>query len=145
MRKQAGFTLIELMIVVAIIAILAAVALPAYQDYLIRAQVAEGFSLTSGAKVAVEEYHWATGVAPTDNTAAGLETAANIRGRYVSSVAVGDGGAITVAFAQPSANAKIAASELQLVPDWSSDGSTVWTCDGPGTTLDVKYLPTVCR
>ena len=142
---QKGFTLIELMIVVAIIAVLAAIALPAYQDYLIRAQVAEGFSLTSGAKVAVEEYHWATGVAPASNVEAGLEAAANIKGRYVSAVTIGAGGAITVAFAGPNANTKIAASELQLVPDWSSNGSTLWSCDGPGTTLDLKYLPTVCR
>ncbi|KRG46268.1 fimbrial protein [Stenotrophomonas panacihumi] len=145
MRLQRGFTLIELMIVVAIIAILAAIALPAYQDYLIRAQVSEGFSLTSGAKVAVEEYHWATGVAPVSNEEAGLEEAAKISGKYVSSVTVGDGGGITVAFASPAANSKIADAELQLVPDWSGEGSTVWTCDGTGTTLDAKYLPTICR
>lgn len=145
MRNENGFTLIELMIVVAIIAILAAIALPAYQDYLVRAQVSEGFSLTSGAKVAVEEYHWATGVAPTSNEEAGLEDAGNITGRYVSAVTIGEGGSITVAFGGADTNAKIAASELQLVPDWSGNGSTVWNCDGPGTTLDAKYLPTVCR
>ena len=72
MKKQQGFTLIELMIVVAIIAILAAIAIPAYRDYLVRTQVSEGASLTGAAKVAVDEYYANYGVAPATNTAAGL-------------------------------------------------------------------------
>ncbi|WP_407078773.1 pilin [Xanthomonas sp. WHRI 10208] len=133
------------MIVVAIIAILAAIALPAYQDYLIRAQVAEGLSLASGAKVAVEEFHWAQSVSPTSNSQAGLGNADTIKGKYVSSVTVGAGGVITVAFANQSASQSIRSSQLQLIPDWSGAGSTVWRCDGSGTTLQAKYLPQACR
>src|SRR5210317_1747821 len=86
MKKQQGFTLIELMIVVAIIGILAAIAIPAYQDYTIRAQVSEGLNLSSGAKAAVTEYYMDRGSYPTDNVLAGLSTAASIDGKYVVSV-----------------------------------------------------------
>lgn len=145
MRAQHGFTLIELMIVVAIIAILAALALPAYQDYLVRSQVAEGLSLAGGVKIAVEEYHWAHGSAPTNNADAGVSAPGDISGSVVSSVTVGPGGSITVAYAGPAANIAIAASELQLMPDWASGGSSVWSCAGAGTTIEDKYLPTSCR
>ena len=96
MRKQQGFTLIELMIVVAIIGILAAIAIPAYQDYTIRAQVSEGLNLAAGAKAAVTEYYQDQGVFPGDNVTAGIEDAANIEGKYVSQVEVGANGVITV-------------------------------------------------
>ena len=79
MKKQQGFTLIELMIVVAIIGILAAIAIPAYQDYTIRAQVSEGLNLSGGAKAAVTEYYQDQGTFPITNTIAGLDIAANIR------------------------------------------------------------------
>ena len=97
MKKQQGFTLIELMIVVAIIGILAAIAIPAYQDYTIRAQVSEGLNLSAGAKAAVTEFFQDQGTLPTDNAEAGIEAANVITGKYVVSVAVA-AGVITVTY-----------------------------------------------
>ncbi|AMU97582.1 fimbrial protein [Xanthomonas citri pv. fuscans] len=141
MKKQNGFTLIELMIVVAIIAILAAIALPAYQDYLARSQVSEGLSLASGAKTAVAETYANTGAFPANNAAAGLETAANIKGKYITSVTVSSGGVITALF--NSSNAKLSGKNLVLTPT-DNNGSISWGCS-TGTTIDQKYLPTSCR
>src|SRR6201991_436803 len=90
---QKGFTLIELMIVVAIIAILAAIAIPAYQDYTIRSQVSEGLSLADGAKTAVAEYYTNKGTYPGTNGSAGLAAAASIGGNYVAQVGLATGGA----------------------------------------------------
>ena len=94
MKKQQGFTLIELMIVVAIIGILAAIAIPAYQDYTIRAQVSEGLNLSGAAKAAVTEYFQDQGAFPGTNNLAGLEAAVNIAGKYVSQVSVTGAGVI---------------------------------------------------
>ena len=88
MKKQQGFTLIELMIVVAIIGILAAIAIPAYQDYTIRAQVSEGLNLAAGAKAAVTEFTQDRGTFPVSNDEAGIAPAADIVGKYVLSVSV---------------------------------------------------------
>ena len=142
-RRAGGFTLIELMIVIAIIAILAAIAIPAYQDYAIRAQVSEGLSLSTGPKSAVWDFISNTGRFPPNNTSAGLANAASINGSYVSSVDV-TGGKIDVAFQGPKANIQIHSAELVLSPVTYA-GSIAWTCSGSGTTLPGEYLPASCR
>ena len=140
---QSGFTLIELMIVVAIIAILAAIAIPAYQNYLIRAQVSEGWSLAGSAQLAVEMFANETGHMPGDNASAGLPVASSISGNYVSSVTV-TGGVVTVAYGGPKANKAIpVAATLSLSPV-AGPGSITWTCK-PGSGLSLQYLPANCR
>jgi type IV pilus assembly protein PilA len=142
MRKhQKGFTLIELMIVVAIIGILAAIAIPAYQDYTIRAQVSEGMSLTSGVRTAVTEYLQTVGVWPTDNLEAGVTTAGSIKGNYVASVTVAPSGVITALFGS-GANPRIQGDTLVL-NGTDNDGSVEWSCNTG--TIETKYLPSTCR
>ncbi|MBN8736866.1 MAG: pilin [Xanthomonadales bacterium] len=138
--KQRGFTLIELMIVVAIIAILAAIAIPAYQDYLIRTQVTEGMTLGEGAKAAVWDFVSNTGRFPPNNQSAGLAQATSIAGSYVAKVDV-TGGKITATFGN-SANTAIGGDTLVLSP-WTNSGSILWTCTP--STVSPKYLPSSCR
>ncbi len=140
-RTQHGFTLIELMIVIAIIGILAAVAIPMYMDYAVRSQIAEGINLAAGAKVSVAEYYQETGEYPTGNAEAGLEQADEIQGNYVESVAVADE-VITVTFGND-ANQRIDGETITITAA-EEDGSLNWTC-ASGGVIDDKNLPVACR
>ena len=147
-KMQKGFTLIELMIVVAIIAILAAIAIPAYQDYVIRSQVTEGSSLAEGSKTAVAEYYSNIGRFPSTNASAGVAAPGSILGSYVSSVTIGLGapGKIAVNYGGPKANIAIPIGTLLVFSPIGGGGSTIWNCtSSAGSTVNVKYRPTICR
>jgi type IV pilus assembly protein PilA len=143
-QMQKGFTLIELMIVVAIIGILAAIALPAYQDYMGRSQMTEAMTLASGAKTSVAEFYSNKGELPDNNESAGLSDADDIKGKYVESVTVGDEGVITAKMASAGVAAGVAGIELVLSPI-TSTGALSWKCKGSADTATLKYYPSSCR
>ncbi|EPI4516632.1 pilin, partial [Neisseria gonorrhoeae] len=126
---QKGFTLIELMIVIAIVGILAAVALPAYQDYTARAQVSEAILLAEGQKSAVTEYYLNHGKWPEDNDKAGVASSSSIKGKYVQKVEVKNG-VVTAEMASTGVNKEIQGKKLSL---WAKreDGSVKWFCGQP--------------
>ncbi|HFA7320815.1 TPA: pilin, partial [Neisseria gonorrhoeae] len=128
---QKGFTLIELMIVIAIVGILAAVALPAYQDYTARAQVSEAILLAEGQKSAVTEYYLNNGEWPKDNTSAGVANPTEIKGKYVQSVTVANG-VVTAQMKSDGVNKEIQGKRLSL---WAKreNGSVKWFCGQPVT------------
>ncbi|HEZ5050463.1 TPA: pilin [Neisseria meningitidis] len=159
---QKGFTLIELMIVIAIVGILAAVALPAYQDYTARAQVSEAILLAEGQKSAVTEYYLNHGKWPGGNSDAGVASSSTIKGKYVQSVEVAKG-VITATMLSTGVNKEIQGKKLSL---WAKRqaGSVKWFCGQPvtrtanatddgvtadaaanGKKIDTKHLPSTCR
>ncbi|HFB5715066.1 TPA: pilin [Neisseria gonorrhoeae] len=158
---QKGFTLIELMIVIAIVGILAAVALPAYQDYTARAQVSEAILLAEGQKSAVTEYYLNNGEWPKNNGDAGVASSDKIKGKYVEKVEVANG-VVTAQMNPSGVNNEIKGKKLSL---WAKreNGSVKWFCGQPvkresnnadaddvtddtnGTKIDTKHLPSTCR
>jgi len=141
---QRGFTLIELMIVVAIIAILAAIAISQYQDYVIRSQVSEGSSLSDGVKTAVGEFVNNKGKFPPSNISAGLASKASIVGNYVSQVDVSNGPVIATfsSTAPRKANTAISGLTLTFSPITSA-GSITWNCKS--TVLKQKWCASSCN
>nr|WP_101133090.1 pilin [Neisseria meningitidis] len=160
---QKGFTLIELMIVIAIVGILAAVALPAYQDYTARAQVSEAILLVEGQKSAVTEYYLNHGIWPANNSSAGVASSADIKGKYVEKVEVKNG-VVTAEMKSSGVNKEIQGKKLSL---WAKrqNGSVKWFCGQPVTRaanntakdavtaandnsnngINTKHLPSTCR
>ncbi len=143
MKKQHGFTLIELMIVVAIIGILAAIAIPAYSDYTIRAQVSEGLTLAGGAKAAVSEFAMDRGAMPADNDEAGLAPGGSINGKYTESV-TNLAGVVTIVYGGTSAHADLVGDTLVLSAVLST-GSVIWACPSASGTVLPKHRPATCR
>ena len=123
---------------------LAAIAIPAYQDYVVRSQVSESLSLADGSKTAIAEFYSNTGRLPGSNSSAGLATATSITGNYVKSVTVTSGGQISVLFNTTKANKAIQNDVLLLSPI-TGGGSTKWTCKTGSPAISNKYLPTNCR
>jgi type IV pilus assembly protein PilA len=156
---QKGFTLIELMIVVAIIGILAAIAIPAYQDYTIRAQVTEGLNLAGDLKAAVAENFAATGAWPATNAAVGITAVKS--GKYVAGVVISTG-TINITYGLQANSNLTATPVLSLRPMTSANGDVIWVCgraavpagaidptsgaaSADATTVVAKYLPKTCR
>jgi type IV pilus assembly protein PilA len=139
MKNKKGFTLIELMITVAIVGILAAIALPAYQDYTVRAQVTEGISLAAGAKPTINDFYSSRGYFPGGNAESGFSGGA---GRYVSSVEILDSGVIEATFGGASHDLIVGAT-IRLTPRQTYLGNLEWTCSSP--TVDPRFLPSSCK
>ena len=144
MKNQKGFTLIELMIVVAIIAILAAIAISQYQDYVIRSQVSEGSSLADGIKTAVGEFVNNRGYFPAANTSAGLSDPLSITGEYVGAVSVTNG-LISASYSGAKANKAIKTGPMKLLfSPITHAGSIEWHCKSATANLKQEWCPSSC-
>ncbi len=160
MHRSHGFTLIELMIVVAIIGILASLAVSAYQTYTVRAQITEGLNFAAGAKVPIVDAYTNDGVAPANRVAAGMTPAATgSSGNYVSAVEITDG-RVDITFSGPLAHQDIIGMTLSLTPYETAGRTIIWRCGNASVpagnllnggaahlaaTLDPRYLPSACR
>jgi type IV pilus assembly protein PilA len=139
--NEKGFTLIELMVVVTIIGTLAALAIPAYQNYTIRAQIAEGLTLAAGPQTAVEEYYSEYGVWPANNADAGLSDQEGIKGKYTSEIFV-QGNVVEITYDNDAHHFIRARKVLLTATD--NEGSISWSCLGDGIIKN-KHLPPTCR
>ncbi len=141
-QVQQGFTLIELMIVVAIVGILAAIAIPAYQDYTIRARVTEGLSLAAAAKSAVEDTVNSTGAFPSTDQSAGWGGASTA---LVTSVDVGAAGVITITYSAASSLGPFASQKITMTPSGGNGSPVQWTCLVQSPSTNNRYVPANCR
>ncbi|MEL0617896.1 pilin [Cobetia marina] len=141
-KQQAGFTLIELMIVVAIIGILAAIAIPRYQDYTARAQATEALNLASGLKTEVAEYYSSEGALPNSTDLGYAEEGTDTAGNYVEKVVVADG-VITATMNDSGVAEDLQSATLVLTPDTDGAGSITWVCTTSATNKSV--VPQNCR
>ena len=161
-KVQKGFTLIELMIVIAIIGILAAIAIPAYQNYTIRSQVTEGLSLADGWKTAISEFYAQNGSFPVTWNSSGGTTAVAVTassvGKYVSAITVVAGGEIVVTYSGSQVNAKLSGEILGMTPGLDANYDVIWVCGNATqptnvsftaattpTTVSAAYLPNSCH
>jgi type IV pilus assembly protein PilA len=144
MKLQKGFTLIELMIVIAIIGILAAIAIPAYQDYTVRAKVSEGLNVAGAAKLAVSETFDSTGAFKINNTSYGLPSANSITTNYVSTIsAVNSGITVTYHGTTSTGIPQLGANNTIVLTASTSAGAMKWDCTG-GSVI-AKFRPAICR